>query len=558
MRLTALSLALAAALAGCGNAAPPAGADTPVASTGTAASTEDALTMEVADALQACSYDGSPVNVPRASVGGAAPRDCRDMVERIMAATGLPQNFDLVEAPVPNAAAMIVIGDDKLPHRVIAFNQDFLDEVRRATGDEAWAPVSIMAHEVGHHLSGHTITPGGSQPPIELEADKFSGFVLYRMGAGRDEATRAILALGPEKDGPTHPNRDRRAAAIAEGWTQACTQQGGANCAGGGGIAKAPAASPVRPAAPVAAPRQPVVAAAPAAIGTDALPAPDADAIPAKFDRFIYDTTGMVEPEVRAKYEAELFAHARDHGVELVTLVVDDLHGLDGDAYAWAMLRQLRVGKLDVGNGAVLVYAPKQQQVGLAMGPGVALAMGIDDAKDLAQRKQGMARTLGTIAFSCKHGCKGGSSDLFLLATDHFRRDTDDVEWTIRYPDYGTLFAAHKQAFDARRAGGKDEDPTAHAIARVHGTVVAIDPADRDNGARVNTALRSQGFVPVHVRTAEGHAAMLYVTPATQALMPGGALQVGGKYAFIARTRFLSWNPKDTQSFALLSYDRVD
>ena len=59
--------------------------------------------------------------------------------------------------------------------RVIAFNRDFLNIVRSATGGNAWAPVSIMAHEIGHHLSGHTITPGGSQPdPMRTSVDSMA------------------------------------------------------------------------------------------------------------------------------------------------------------------------------------------------------------------------------------------------------------------------------------------------------------------------------------------------------------------------------------------------
>ena len=91
------------------------------------------------------------------------------------------------------AAAVIVLDDDRIPQRVIAFNKDFIGLVKRATGGNAWAPVSVMAHEIGHHLSGHTITPGGSQPPTELEADKFSGFVLYKMGASLDDASSASI-----------------------------------------------------------------------------------------------------------------------------------------------------------------------------------------------------------------------------------------------------------------------------------------------------------------------------------------------------------------------------
>ena len=94
-------------------------------------SAERALVDEVASALQACSYDGTPVRI--AGVGGAAPSDCRDMVAQIMRYTGLPQNFTVVEAPVPNAAAVILLDDQRIPQRVIAFNKDFMGIVRSAT-----------------------------------------------------------------------------------------------------------------------------------------------------------------------------------------------------------------------------------------------------------------------------------------------------------------------------------------------------------------------------------------------------------------------------------------
>jgi hypothetical protein len=582
-----LALCLALSSLGCDRAASQAApqqlASAAVAAAPAAAPISEAqLAEEIAATLQACSYDGSPVAVAGGSLGAEPPTDCRDMIAQIMAHTGLPQNFTVAEGAVPNAAAMIVLGPDKLPRRVIAFNPDFLAEVRRATGESRWAPVSIMAHEIGHHLSGHTITPGGSQPPSELEADKFSGFVLYKMGAGVDDATRAILTLGPPTDGPTHPSRDRRARVIAEGWQEACRQAGG-DCAGGRSTASArPPASQLAAAAPGgqtppavrenlpatgtagSAPGATAGGAAPTAVAAaggqrDSLPAPSADAIPSKLTRFVWDETGLVEPEVRAKYEREMFEHARQHGVEIVTLVVGDLHGLSADDYAWAMLRQLRVGKLDVGNGAVLVYAPAQQQVGLAMGPGIALAMGIDDEKERQERKQRMADTLSTIAFSCKNGCRSGASDLFFLASDHFRRDTDDYDWTIRFPAYGDLWTTFETAWDERRTSGARydpaADPTSRKIARVHGRVVAVGPADREHGARVNTAVVGRGYTPVLLEVAEGHEVMVYVAPGTQALMTGGRLVAGRSYAFVVREQSMSWNPEDTQHFYALSWD---
>jgi uncharacterized membrane protein YgcG len=83
----------------------------------------------------------------------------------------------------------------------------------------------------------------------------------------------------------------------------------------------------------------------------------------------------VLDAGTRAAYEKQMYDLAAQHQVEIVTIVAKSLSGLDADAYAYAMMRQLRVGKLDVGNGAVLVVAPNEGQVGVAMGPGVMLEM---------------------------------------------------------------------------------------------------------------------------------------------------------------------------------------
>jgi hypothetical protein len=61
----------------------------------------------------------------------------------------------------------------------------------------------------------------------------------------------------------------------------------------------------------------------------------------------------------------------------------------------------------------------------------------------------------------------------------------------------------------------------------------------------------------VHLRSGD-YTAVLYLAPGSESLMPAGALQPGHRYRFTARVDSLSWNPKDTQSFDALSYDRID
>lgn len=143
------------------------------------------------------------------------------MIEDIVAASGLKKNFMVVSSPdVPNAAAWLE-GD----RRMIGYNPNFLNDVVGRTGSE-WAVKSIMAHEVGHHLQGHTLQPGGSRPPTELEADNYSGHIVRWLGGTLDHALVAMNTIAPDQGSATHPGRWDRLNAIREGWNQAGIRTG--------------------------------------------------------------------------------------------------------------------------------------------------------------------------------------------------------------------------------------------------------------------------------------------------------------------------------------------
>ena len=88
-----------------------------------------------------------------------------------------------------------------------------------------WASVSILAHEIGHHLNGHSLMPGGSRPSLELEADKFSGFVLATLGASLEDSQVAINKLVSDEGSLTHPPKSARLAAIANGWHESSSSK---------------------------------------------------------------------------------------------------------------------------------------------------------------------------------------------------------------------------------------------------------------------------------------------------------------------------------------------
>jgi hypothetical protein len=145
-------------------------------------------------------------------------RGARDIVKEIIDVVGLTPRFEMREANIENAAAVIMNGK-----RYILYNTRFLNEVNSASRTD-WAAVSILAHEIGHHLNGHTLTGGGSNPADELEADEFSGFVLRKMGASLADAQAAMAVLSDDEDSYTHPGRASRLTAIGNGWRNANNQ----------------------------------------------------------------------------------------------------------------------------------------------------------------------------------------------------------------------------------------------------------------------------------------------------------------------------------------------
>ncbi len=148
--------------------------------------------------------------------------EAKRTIERVMEYAGLePGRIKILASNIENAAAGI-----RRNERLILYRPEFMLEIEEKTNSE-WAALSIIAHEVGHHLQGHSLLPGGSQPDQELEADQFSGHLLYRMGAPLDEAQIAMELFGSKHESDTHPAKSARLTAIAVGWDIARGQDRG-------------------------------------------------------------------------------------------------------------------------------------------------------------------------------------------------------------------------------------------------------------------------------------------------------------------------------------------
>lgn len=142
------------------------------------------------------------------------------IIDNIVSYSGLPNNFKVYRADYINNAFATVIENE----RVIVYDSKLFNNVEWYS-DTFWTSVSILAHEIGHHLSGHTEDNLGSVPSKELEADRFSGYVLYKMGATKEQAIMAMSVLGSDVDSETHPSKSKRIKVIEDSWDKSNNQR---------------------------------------------------------------------------------------------------------------------------------------------------------------------------------------------------------------------------------------------------------------------------------------------------------------------------------------------
>jgi tetratricopeptide (TPR) repeat protein len=150
-------------------------------------------------------------------------------LDKILDVTGMAKRFVLMEcSDISNCIATAYKGI-----RYILYDRDFMDAI--ATKTNSWSSMSILAHEIGHHVNGHSLdliiyaTESAKAPTLsesrhmEIEADEYSGFVMFRLGASLSQAQEAIRLISTNDDDSysTHPARDKRLRAIERGYNKA-------------------------------------------------------------------------------------------------------------------------------------------------------------------------------------------------------------------------------------------------------------------------------------------------------------------------------------------------
>lgn len=142
--------------------------------------------------------------------------EAADIVKLMLDSVKWKENFRIKEQNGINNAYATIINQ----MRWIVYDNDFLENLDSYAATK-WASISVLAHEIGHHYYNHVIKNQGSTIPSEIEADKFSGYVMQRLGASLEQAKAAMEKIGTDRASSTHPAKTDRLNAITTGWNMA-------------------------------------------------------------------------------------------------------------------------------------------------------------------------------------------------------------------------------------------------------------------------------------------------------------------------------------------------
>ena len=120
----------------------------------------------------------------RAVSAFTSDKEANEALDKILSVIGASKNFTLTPCDnIFNALAVTYKGE-----RHILYDGEFMKKISELTND--WSSTFILAHEVGHHINGHTrdfllATVLDDQSLAdrrkeELEADEFASFIVSK------------------------------------------------------------------------------------------------------------------------------------------------------------------------------------------------------------------------------------------------------------------------------------------------------------------------------------------------------------------------------------------
>lgn len=156
-------------------------------------------------------------------------KDVENLITQMLEKVGLKNRYIIMSCTqVENCQATV---QDGKPY--ILYNPQFLNRVKSlnfstsdlpTSVDKDWETLTILAHELGHHINYHLTNPlpDATQRDMEKEADETAGFLIYLLHGSLGQAQKAYYNANVSVTGSyLYPPRSERLAAVAKGYNHA-------------------------------------------------------------------------------------------------------------------------------------------------------------------------------------------------------------------------------------------------------------------------------------------------------------------------------------------------
>jgi hypothetical protein len=144
-----------------------------------------------------------------------ADNDMSALVKDILALAEAKANFELLASNVDVAASGF-----KGQERILLYDQYSFSSAESKS--RKWINLAILAHQIGHHVNSHILSSEAStRREMELEADRFSAYILYKMGATVEEAAEALRSHKFFESSKLYPTLSSRIDAVIDVWNSA-------------------------------------------------------------------------------------------------------------------------------------------------------------------------------------------------------------------------------------------------------------------------------------------------------------------------------------------------
>jgi len=108
-------------------------------------------------------------------------------VNKILSYSGLSIDFQIYSANIKDVTALTVLGE-----RIILYDPTIID-LSFSNNKTYWSSISMLSNAIAHHILNHSLGSFEAFQQDVLKADKFTGFVLFYMGAS-ENLSKAVLA----------------------------------------------------------------------------------------------------------------------------------------------------------------------------------------------------------------------------------------------------------------------------------------------------------------------------------------------------------------------------